>query len=238
MDDTYVYLLAALPFFVLSMVFFVIRPDLRGLIIKAGLLGGVAGLLSEYWYFKDYWQPPSLRGLAAVSVEDFVFGFGVTAVAASVYKVMTHAGLVKKDKPALNQLMVFMAGGLGLLVIFNNWLGLNSIFVSSAIFLGIAMVILVQRKDLLKQAVFTAVVLVCFATLVYLPLFNILAPDYLRDYFLLDSHVFNPSIFGAMPVFEIMWYFSWGFLAGILYDFVSGSYASSEYASRKLRFGK
>jgi hypothetical protein len=221
--DQYVYLLLALPFFITSLLIAVFRSVLRRLVILSGLLGGAAGLLAEFWYLRDYWQPPSLFGAATISIEDFLFGFGATALAASAYKFIKKKKLEKQfaDKKKLVWIYFFM--GLTSLLIFNNWLGINSIIVSSVAFLLFTLLIIYQRRDLISQSLFSAIFLSAFALAIYLPLFNVLSPDYIEKYFLLTDSPFNPTFFGVLPAAELLWYFCWGSLAGILYDFASGS---------------
>lgn len=60
------------------------------ILLKVSAIGGLAGLISEMWYFNDYWRPPTLLGNSKISIEDFLFGFSFTGIAALVYKVIVR----------------------------------------------------------------------------------------------------------------------------------------------------
>ncbi len=223
MDDRYVYLALATSFFVASMVILFSRKDLRRPILRVGLIGSVIGILSEYWYFKDYWIPPTVFESALLPVEDFLFGFGVMVVGATIYKVI-HGLYSKKTHPGrMKETLLYFGAALAALITLTNLLSVNSIVASSVLFTLVAASMLYARRDLFKQAVTTSLLLVGFAVVIYIPLFNIFAGAYIDNYFLLSNNSINPSLFGAMPLAEIIWYFSWGLLAGTIFDYARGT---------------
>ncbi len=231
MDDRYIYLMLATPFFFMAMVIFVFRKDLRSIVVKTGLLGGVIGIMSEYWYFNDYWSPPTILERSYLPIEDFIFGFGVTAVGATIYKVL-HKLQVKKTQPARKKQTLMLFGeGLLLLLIFNGILGINSILASSVIFILITLQMLFTRKDLSDQAIVTALILPGLAILVYAPLFRLFATGYIDSFFLLTNTALGLVIFSSIPLTEVVWYFSWGLLAGTIFDYFRGT-ATSKLALR------
>lgn len=223
MSDNYVYLAIAIPFFVLSVAIFIYRKDLSRLVIKAGLAGGAVGVLSEYWYFSDYWIPPTVFESALLPVEDFLFGFGVTVVGATIYKVI-HGLYSKKTHPdRRRETLLYFGAAFVALITLTNLLSVNSIVVSSVLFTLVAASMLYVRRDLCKQAVTTSMLLVGFAITIYIPLFNLFAGTYIANYFLLSDSSINPSLLGVMPLSEIIWYFSWGLLAGTIFDYARGT---------------
>lgn len=223
MSDNYIYLALSASFFLVAIIFSFYRKDLRSLIIKTGIIGGVVGILSEFWYFNDYWKPPTIFGTSYFPLEDFLFGFGVTAVGATVFKVVNSLQMKKTFPSRKKEALFYFATSAVLLVIITNLLTLNSIFVSSVLFIIISTFILYQRNDLIAQSLVTALLLVGFATIIYALLFGQFSDTYLEKYFLLNDTRVNFNLFGTMPLTEMLWYFSWGMLAGTIFDYARGT---------------
>jgi hypothetical protein len=221
--EKYAYLLLGI---LLVSVFFVgcvLRPDLRRVSVKVGLMGGIAGLLAEFFYFRDYWRPPSLMGVAKISIEDFLFGFAITAASVMIYPLITKTVFKKGDYNNYKKLYgIFFLIGLSAMIIFNVISGINSIFVSSFMFLIFSTFILVKRNDLIPVAVKSTLVVIGIIIAIYILIFNILAPDFWDKYWLLADTWWGITFLGNIPATEIFWYFSWILFASISYPFASG----------------
>src|SRR5215471_11339173 len=113
------------------------RRDLTRLALRTGMIGGLAGPVSELLYFRDYWRPPALFGVARISVEDFLFGFGITALSAVLYAVVFRQKFVSTSLPARFRLYIvfFLVDALAL-VLSTVFFGVNSILVSTLLFLA------------------------------------------------------------------------------------------------------
>lgn len=190
--------------------------------LKVSLVGGAAGLVSELWYFRDYWRPPTLAGVARPSAEDVLFGFAVTGVAFAAHKVVFRRALVPGGLRRYPVAAVLGLAGLAALVVCTLALGMNSIFVSSVGFLVSAGVMVAMRPDLLRPALGSAALLVAAMLPVYLLLFDVVSPAYWDRYWLLRHTTWGVMVLGNVPVTEIVWYASWGALAGIAYEFTTG----------------
>jgi membrane-associated HD superfamily phosphohydrolase len=191
--------------------------------IKISMVGGFAGLIAEFWYFKDYWQPPLILDKAKFSIEDFLFGFAITGIAATIYDVVymkRNEGKVKERKKVF--IFLFILGLISLLV-FNNWLKINSIFISSFAFIVFSIVMVMIRKDLLKPSFLSGLLTMMMVIPIYLVIFNWVLPDFWAKYWLLHNTKYGMMILKGVPATEVMWYFSWGCLAGIGYEFASGA---------------
>lgn len=199
------------------------RKDLAGKAIKLGALGGFAGLLAEFFYFRDYWRPPSLMGTATISVEDFIFGFAITALSFTAYTWLFKAKFIEQAYPSRHKLyLLFFVGGLAAMVLFNLHLGVNSIFVSSAVFLFFTAIILFMRRDLIKVGLYSAGIVTAFIGAVYILLFNVISPQFWDKYWLLADTKWGITILGNVPLTEMIWYVSWIVFASVSYPFVSG----------------
>lgn len=220
--DRLVFLLMGLALLGIWLALWAARADLRGPMLKVSLVGAGAGLIAEVWYFRDYWRPPTLAGVARPSPEDALFGFAVTGIAFAAHKVVFRRAMA----PGAPRRYPVSAGlglaGLAALVVGTASLGLNSIFVSSAAFVVGAAVMVTLRRDLLRPAAESAVLVVAAMLPVYLLLFDVLSPAYWDRYWLLRHTSWGILVLGNVPVTEILWYASWGTLAGIAYEFTTG----------------
>ncbi len=219
----YTYLLLGLFLFVGLIIELFYRQDLIKLALKVGIIGGCAGIISEIFYTRDYWRPPSIFGFHKLSLEDFLFGFSVTALSAITYLVLFNYELPIVNKLARKKTF-YMLFFIGLLVFIflNIGLDINSIFSSSVLFFIFAIYILTCRKDLFHLAVYSTIIILCFVVLVYVLLFDFVAPNFWNDYWLLARTKYGITILGSLPLSELIWYFSWIFFASISYPFVSG----------------
>jgi len=83
----YSYLYATLAVGIFWAFFFTIRPDLRSTMLVLSLLFGIGGVLSEFVYAGDWWDPITLTG-TTVGIEDFLFGFFFSGSVAVCYEVI------------------------------------------------------------------------------------------------------------------------------------------------------
>lgn len=222
MDYKYGYLFLGIFLFLIWILFYVLRKDLRRKQLKVSWLGGLAGLIAEYWYFKDYWHPYSILGRKIVSPEDFIFGFTITGISVVVYDVFFKA---KDEVYVVNNKKIFgnmFLLGIGSLFLFNIFLGYNSIFVSSITFIILTLYMLSKRVDLLKEAFFSGLFVLIMMLGVYHILFNLIFLDFWDKCWLLAKTKYGITIYGNIPLTEMIWYFTWGSFSGVAYNFASG----------------
>lgn len=184
--------------------------------------GGFAGVLSEIWYFRDYWRPPTLvNGYS--QLEDFLFGFVIVSISSSIYDFVFSRTLIKEKKPRLGIATgLFLLGLVGLIGL-SDLLKYNSLLVSSFIFIFISVVVVFIRRDMAGKALVTGLFLMLAALLIYSVLFCFLSPSYWDNYLLLKDSNYSVSLFGSIPLTELLWYFSWGCVGGVFYDFAFGN---------------
>ena len=142
--DTYAYLFLSLYVLAILLVLVFARNDLARISLKLGLIGGVAGLVAELFYFRDYWLPPTILGQGTISFEDFIFGFSITALSAILYPVLTRTTFENKFTPYKKLFGLFFIVGAVALILFNIALDINSIFVSSILFALFTVIILIS----------------------------------------------------------------------------------------------
>lgn len=98
-------------------------------------------------------------------------------------------------------------------------LGFNSIYVSILGFLIIGASILFTRHDLLKDALYSGLLVGGLMFVFYL-LFGLIFDGIIQEWWMLKN-ISGITIYGA-PLEELMWGFSWGFVAGPAYEFMNG----------------
>lgn len=220
--DTYAYLFLSLYVLAILLVLVFARNDLARISLKLGLIGGVAGLVAELFYFRDYWLPPTILGKGNISFEDFIFGFSITALSAILYPALTNTAFKNTYTPYRKIFGLFFLVGAIALLVFNILFGINSIFVSSIIFALYSIIILMLRPDLVKPAVTSALFITGAIIVIYMILFNKVAPNFWNDYWFLVGTKYDVRILGNVPLTELLWYCTWILLGSVSYPFVTG----------------
>lgn len=218
----FVFLLTTLPFLFLTFFIFLKRRDLRRFILILWAIGGLIGLLSERWYFQDYWVPHTLVGFGVLSPEDFLFGGSVVALAATlpIYILKLQKPKIPKKRALLICLgiaaVTFAAMEVGVAV------GINSILVSYIIFGSIGAIGILWQRQLLRSALISAGILVAICIVWYAVVLGLIDPTYLDAHYLLDGTGWSIVFFGFLPLTEMIWYATWGMAAAVLPYLVSG----------------
>ena len=190
--------------------------------LKVSFIGGFAGFVAEYWYFKDYWQPPTLMGKSVISIEDFLFGFTIMGIAVSIYEFLFSVKVspVYRNRKKMFGRMFLI--GIICMMLFNIQLGINSIIVSSIVFVLYTVFMLVKRPDLRVQAIASGLFTLAVVIPIYALLFNVINTTYWDSYWMLARTHLGVTVFGNIPVTELLWYFTFGCFAGIAHSFASG----------------
>lgn len=223
--DRYFYVILCLYWLSVWIIILLLRRDLKKELVLTGLIGGLAGMLAEIWYFKDYWHPPGIF-MAEPMIEDFVVGFGVAGVSSTIFDFLSDTVNVKRFSTRRLQTGLYFISG-ALVLIFLYHLRLNSEIVSMAVFLFFSTLICITRKDLLKPSIYTGLISLVLILPFYFIFLNWVTPEFFSRYWFLYHTTWGVTVFGNVPLTELLWYFTWGCLAGGLYEFTAG------YAKRK-----
>jgi len=203
------------------LIIFLKRQDLRKEIILSGFLFSFIGVILEYIFFQDYWNPTLLIQFGKFGgVEDLMFGFVAGGFGAVFYNFLFKRKLVKGEKKRhwILPLMIFCQTlGIFLLTLV---LKMNSIYGSAIGFLVPALVMFIVRKDLRMEIIISALlggfILIGGEALIL----TSIGQDFLEKYFLLYRRV--PILLGIFPITEFIWGFCFGALISPLYEFYSG----------------
>jgi hypothetical protein len=205
------------------------RKDLRRRMLRMGIAVGLVGILSEGVFFRDYWHPPLLFHIGRFGgIEDFFFGIFFGGVCVAMYDVVFHKRLRRKGYPhywIVSLLIVSELLSVGILTQY-----MNSIYASAIGFVVPAIAIVLWRKDLIMETVFSALLggsLLTFMEMLAL----LLIPNYLKNYFFLYEKV--PMFLGIVPLTEFMWGAAFAAIVGPLRDFEFG-YAPVHISRRRV----
>lgn len=200
------------------------------------LITAAFGPISEFWYFADYWRPQIALPLPFIGgVEDLLFGFSIGGIGAFAYESFFVRGLCTCEENKLKRewfLFIFFAVVGISMIVFNNLLGLNSIFVSSIAMIAVAAVMLYKRPDLIPNALGSAVMVAGIMFTIYY-LGQELFPGghaWMLRIWKLSNTPEGIIIFKHIPWTEMLWGLSWGLVWGPMYEFLVGA--------RTIRFGK
>ena len=222
-DHEYIYLLFGVALLAVWSALYLLRPDVRTKLLRASAAGIVAGPLAEFWYQKDYWRPPMILDLGWVSVEDMLVGFCITGIAVTIYDVVFRTTIEPGARRYKKTFFLFFLAGLAGLMIFSRVLGINSMLVSSVGFLVFAAIMVAMRPDLLVVSFWSGVLCLSVVLPIYIVLFDLVAPGYWPAYNQFAGTAVDATIPGStIPILEVTWYFTWGVLAGIGYEWAGG----------------
>lgn len=220
--ERYAYSLLGLYFLGWWLAAYISRRDLRHLLLRTGVIGAVAGILSEYWHLKDYWHPPTII-IGFTVPEDMLAGFAVAGFSAVLFNMFFQREEEYRVPPRLFLFLIFFLLGVGGMLLFVNTLGFNSIVTSSLLFLLFACTMVWMRRDLLWPALATGLLLTLIAIPLYFVLFGLFAEHWWEHTWLLQEKRLGVILWKGTPATELLWYFSWGCLAGVLPGFVRGT---------------
>jgi hypothetical protein len=233
MSDKFLYLLLGTAFIPLFVLIFLWRKDLQRPMLATGTLVGIWGIISEHYFFQDYWLPPLLYRFGTFGgPEDFLFGFTLGGIAAVGYPLFFNLKFKKLQKPSYGtlllpiiiQVLCFIAG---------QRIGINSIYASAIGLAVFALLVWYRRPDLWQSIVvmslFSALLLIAGESVVLHYAYNTYTTSVLSQYFFLFGKV--PLIFNLAPVTELIWAFAFGAAIGPAYAFTTGQ----TFAQRRRR---
>ncbi|MEK7116961.1 MAG: lycopene cyclase domain-containing protein [Patescibacteria group bacterium] len=224
----FAYITLTIPFLIIWLILFFVRKDTRKEQLRMSYIVAIIGPISELIYFKDYWFPQSVFPIFInkfpLMIEDILFGFAIGGIAAVIYEVIFRKQLSKfsvHSKYTIKSIYIVLTFALVLIGLIK--FGVNSIYASAIAFFVSALILLILRHDLFVNAVGSGVgvMLVMFAC--YFFLFNILASnteELLKQGWIIRNSILDMRI-ANIPLTEMVWGFTWGFLAGPWYEFAN-----------------
>ena len=200
------------------------RRDLVKDALPAFIFGAIAGPVSEILYFADYWRPPSILSISNVHLEDVIFGVAIFGLALTVYPFVSRQRLgpvTSGNEKHVRTLGVLGLGALCMIILMGG-LKLNSVYATSITFVVLWLLICAWRRDLFGPGLITGVIFAGIALFVYGIFLNLFVTQQeLHAFWLLHGSKLGITIFGNVPVSELVWFFGTGTFLSIFELFVN-----------------
>lgn len=229
----YAYLFADLAIgFPLWLILFVVRKDLRHKMLAFGLMGAIAGPISEIFYLRDYWHPLTITR-TPIGIEDVLFGFFAGGVGSVLYEELFGKRFAKRHRRTEHWIFFVFPIAAVCLFAFNRLFPLyriNSIYASAIAFFVTTLVIIYVRKDLLVDALVSGLLAGSIFFFGYLFLL-VFFPQIFAKMWLL--HNISGITVSRIPIEELLWAFTYGLMAGPLYECYAGLAFQRELALQK-----
>lgn len=227
LPSQYAYLFLCLPFLLVWGALFLLSRPTRFEQLHFSYIGAVAGPLSEIIYFRDYWIPKSVLSIQIGSfpllIEDVLFGLAIGGIGAVIFEALIRCHLKKLSRSAKHSIT---SGGIIFIFVIALsallHLGLNSIYASAGAFIIAGIPVVFYRHDLLVDAIGSGIAVMLTMFLCYLIVFNLAsnAEALMSEQWLIHGTVLDLRVAG-IPLTEMAWGFTWGFIAGPLYEFLN-----------------
>jgi uncharacterized protein YjeT (DUF2065 family) len=201
-----------------------LRRDLYKDAIPAFLFGAFTGPFSELFYRSDYWRPPSILRIHGVAIEDIMFGIAILGLSLVLYpfafRKQLSAAAAKNDRH-LRSFGTIVIAFISLVVLV-KLAHVNSVYTTAITFFVLWLCIGIFRHDLLLPGLISGGMLSLIALFVYLVLLNVFVSGHqLQHIWLLYGTRSGITIFGNVPVSELIWFFGIGCFFSIFELFVN-----------------
>jgi hypothetical protein len=209
-------MIGCLFFFIVWIILYFHKKELRKEMWIMSLLIMPAGPISELLYLKDYWHPQYLIKIFGLGIEDLLFAFFIGGIGAVIYEELFIKKIRKGKREHSKTIALLGVIGVILTIFLNLYLHINSIYSTSVVLILIGIMVIMERHDLLKNAIGNGI-LVSLLMFIFYIIYTAIFPTIIQDWWKLQN-ISGVILLGA-PLEELLWGFSWGFLAGPLYEF-------------------
>lgn len=220
-DFQYAYLLGSLLAFPVWIALYLHRKDLRKEMLMASLCIGVAALLTESIFHKDYWRPEIFNGWS-VGIEDFLYGFFLGGIASVIYEEVYGKQYSKRHNRKhhwgilLIPLSILSTVAFSLGIFATN---LNTMYAALAALSVTIIFISYYRRDLIVDSIMSGLLMGSFTFIGFL-IFLEIFPGVVQKWWLTDN--LNGIFVLGIPSEELLWAFAIGAAAGPFYEFFMG----------------
>ena len=217
----YSYLIGAMSTLIIWFVLFFWRKDTRKEMLIISIIYGVIGIIVDPIYAIDWWFPLTITNTMP-GIESFIFGFAIAGIASVIYihifnkKIkIKKANKKQKLKRNLNYIFIVLLS-LGIFLVDFFILKLNSFYASfPAIIIPLA-IILIKRKDLILNSLFSGIFLTIISFIFYfIP--ELITPGWISSAW--NFEMISKITILKIPIEDVIWYFLTGAFIGPLYEY-------------------
>lgn len=185
------------------------------------IIGGILAITTERYYMWDYWKPQYMSGFS-LFFADFLFGFSVAGVAATLYDaVFQKKKILKSGKAHYLIFFVLLISNVAFLYAGSAFTSINSMYLCYISVSLILVVILSLRWDLWKISLTSGLLL----GIIYLVLFRVLLislyPHLITHYWIVQN--LSGIYIDHVPLEEVVWAIFTGSLFGPAWKFMTGT---------------
>jgi hypothetical protein len=211
----FAYLIWALLFLPLWLIFFIARKDFRKPMILLALPFAIPGPITEFvWFLKDYWNPLIYVSKTGFIIQDMVYIFLLSGALMFLYPLLFHKSIGNTFDWKKFLYVALISLGTCIIVIL---LGFKSIYGLFAGQIPTAIFIWWQRPNLVKVSIFNFFYGCLLAFCVFSIMLKIY-PHFVTDWWNVKN-LFGSFIAGV-PLEEILWLGFIGLGYGLLPEFV------------------
>jgi hypothetical protein len=219
LDYRYAYLVGNLLLFLVWLVIFILRKDLRREQITVGLILVIVAPLTDYLFFyNDYWRPEYLLNFnidgVRLGFESSFFGFIIGGISTGIYEFVLSRKAVFSKPRNLLAFLVALANILGTYLLIK--LGLNSIWASIMSLIICSIYMALKDRDLIKDMLLSSLFLTGIIIIFY-TIWFLIYPDALQKLWVINN--LSGIKLWRTPFEEIMWFLSAGLFVGTFYEF-------------------
>ena len=219
MQFQYTYLILGFTYLFVWCIFFFALPKVRKEFIFMSVLFSAAGLVADYFYLKDWWQPITLSG-SFISFEGFLTGLSIGGFTSIAYYLFTKKKESSKKIHLIKDLnkksFLLFIGGLFILVLLVFFISNKNSFLTTTIPLLILLTTMfIKRPDLIKNSLISGLSMLIIGTLVYY-FVDSMTPGWIEEFWV-SSDLLKTKIL-SLPLNDVFWYFLVGMYIGPLFE--------------------
>ncbi len=231
----YAYISGCLIFLSIWALLFWHRKDLRREMLVMSLIFAFGSLLSAHFWLRDWWRPATITG-TSVGIEDFILGFSNGGIATVLYAEIFRKKLYKVRGEHLLHLIAFSLISYGVFYVSIYQFQSSSFAACILTILLYSGLMLYLRRNLFLSCLASGFLMLMVAAPVYFIL-KLMSPGALNYTYIFkmypDIHLFG------IPVQEFIFYFFFGFMVPLVYEYWHGLEIRSlpTYKSHRKRSG-
>ena len=231
----YLYLDLALGLIAVLVLVWITRRDLRSVILTVGPVGSLIEMVTDQlWYKHDYWHPPVLLPAHMALIEDALYGFAATALAACAVAYLVPPPWARsrriyqegrRPRHAFAWLATTLLAYVAMIELLVRLTHLNSTWAASASFAVIGLVGIYVRRNLWRLGLIAGLIMAAGMFLVYfVGLDYVVDGDaFLRHIYLLYGTRADIRVPGTNVLLdELAWNLCRGWCVAVMYPLLTG----------------
>ncbi len=228
----YIYFLGSLISFIIWLIIFFLKPDLRKSMLKVSVFLGLYALFFEYfWWTRDWWHPETIT-YTRVGVEDFLTALGAGGIIMAIYPLLypkKHLKPISKKTNTLKGILLIWLQ-IFIMILFVQIFRFTSFYATVIMYAVSTLILWYLRPDLIKMSLITAVIIVIGAIPLYDLLFY-LTPEFVKQTWVLNnlSHIFLLGI----PIEDLIFFFLLATFAAPFYWYINNEEFVNSLKSKK-----